>query len=57
MLHLGIVRPDERGLITNPLGLAAVRLTLVDEPKEGLVAGRCDHREDAFQLVLGEVFG
>jgi hypothetical protein len=27
MLHLGIVRPDERGLITNPLGLAAVRLT------------------------------
>jgi hypothetical protein len=26
MLHLGIVRPDERGLITNPLGLAAVRL-------------------------------
>ena len=38
MLHLGIVRPDERGLITNPLGLAALRLTLVDEPKEGLVA-------------------
>jgi hypothetical protein len=27
MLHLGIVRPDERGLITNPLGLAAVRPT------------------------------
>ena len=27
MLHLGIVRPDERDLITNPLGLAAVRLT------------------------------
>jgi hypothetical protein len=27
MLHFGIVRPDERGLITNPLGLAAVRLT------------------------------
>jgi len=27
MLPLGIVRPDERGLITNPLGLAAVRLT------------------------------
>jgi len=28
MLHFGIVRPDERGLITNPLGLAAVRLTI-----------------------------
>jgi hypothetical protein len=28
MLHFGIGRPDERGLITNPLGLAAVRLTL-----------------------------
>jgi len=28
MLHFGIVRPDERGLITNPLGLAAVRLTV-----------------------------
>jgi hypothetical protein len=27
MLHLGMVRPDEQGLITNPLGLAAVRLT------------------------------
>jgi hypothetical protein len=27
MLHLGMVRPDERGLITNPLGLAAVCLT------------------------------
>jgi hypothetical protein len=27
MLHLEIVRPDERGLITNPLGLAAVYLT------------------------------
>src|SRR6266540_1703263 len=27
MLHFGIGRPDERGLITNPLGLAAVRLT------------------------------
>ena len=27
MLHSGTVRPDERGLITNPLGLAAVRLT------------------------------
>jgi hypothetical protein len=26
MLHFGIVRPDERGLITNPLGLTAVRL-------------------------------
>jgi len=29
MLHFGIVRPDERGLITNPLGLAAVRLTTI----------------------------
>jgi hypothetical protein len=29
MLHFGIVRPDERGLITNPLGLAAVRLDIM----------------------------
>jgi hypothetical protein len=28
MLHFGIVRPEERGLITNLLGLAAVRPTL-----------------------------
>src|SRR6266496_3402939 len=28
MLHFGVVWPDERGLITNPLRLAAVRLTL-----------------------------
>jgi len=27
MLHFEIARPDERGLITNPLGLAADRLT------------------------------
>jgi hypothetical protein len=36
---------------------AHAEAVVVDEPKEGLVAGRCDGREEAFQLVLGEVFG
>ncbi|SRR6266545_7973227 len=39
MLHLGIVQPDERGLITSPLGLAAVRLTT-----KLTCRGRCNTR-------------
>jgi hypothetical protein len=29
---------------------------MIDQPKEGFVAGRLDCREEAFQLVLGEIF-
>jgi hypothetical protein len=30
---------------------------VVDQTKEGLVAGRLDRREKALQLILGEIFG
>ncbi len=35
---------------------AHAQAEVVDEPKEGPVAKRRDHREEPLELVLGEIF-
>jgi hypothetical protein len=38
-------------------GFAHAQAIVGDQAKEGLVAGRLDRREEALELVLGEIFG